>query len=142
MIRRALTEMPSTLSLRLFVALAVLTSATIASAQASSAGSDPRVGLPGGHWVDAAEAISNLDLIAHKDRPAGYFNPANRGDFALINRDMAFRDHFLFQGNGRGVMIWDIRTRRTQRCGPGRCVPMGKETYPSTATCCSCRPNS
>ena len=71
-------------------------------------GSDPRVGLAGGHWVDAGEAISNLNFVAHKDRPSGYFNPEDRGDLSMANTDITFRDNFLFQGNGRGVMIWDI----------------------------------
>jgi hypothetical protein len=108
MTRHALTRRPFTFSQSLCVAIAVLAKVGVASAQASDPGADPRVGLAGGHWVDAAEAISNLDLVAHKDRPAGYFDPASRGDLSFANTDIAFRDNFLFQGNGHGVMIWDI----------------------------------
>jgi hypothetical protein len=108
MTRQSVIRRMSTLSQSLCIAMALLSSAVVASAQPSASGSDPRVGLPGGHWVDAGEAISNLNLVVHRDRPPGYFNPDNRGDLAVANTDITFRDNFLFQGNGRGVMIWDI----------------------------------
>jgi hypothetical protein len=108
MTRHASTRWTPTVSQSLWVAIAILSSAAVASAQLSDPGSDPRVGLAGGHWIDAGEAISNLNFVAHKDRPTGYFNPADRGDLAVANTDITFRDNFLFQGNGRGVMIWDI----------------------------------
>jgi hypothetical protein len=75
-------------------------------------GTDARVGLSGGHFVDASEAISNLELISHTDKPQGYYNPSDRGDLGAANTDIAFRDHYLFQGNGRGVLIWDIADPR------------------------------
>ncbi len=68
---------------------------------------DPRVGLAGGHWVEAAEAISNLTLVSHTARPAGFVNPANLGDFAVANSDLAFNGHYVFQGNFNGIQIWD-----------------------------------
>ena len=71
-------------------------------------GSDARVGLAGGHYVDAASAISNLDLVVHKDRPHGFFNPGDAGDFGYANSDLAFSGNYVFQGNFHGVQIWDI----------------------------------
>src|SRR5579862_2197068 len=73
-----------------------------------SGASDARVGLAGGHYVDAASAISNLDLVVHKDRPQGFFNPGNAGDFGYANSDLAFSGNYVFQGNFHGVQIWDI----------------------------------
>jgi hypothetical protein len=83
-----------------------------AQTQPVGASPDPRVGLPGGHWVDAAMAISNLTLVAHHDRPEGFINPANLGDFAFINSDLAFSGHFVFQGNFHGIQIWDVSNPR------------------------------
>jgi hypothetical protein len=85
----------------------IVAAAQIAGAQMGNS-TDARVGLAGGHWIDASEAISNLDLVAHRDRPAGFFNPADRGDLHVINTDAAFQGHYVFQGNGRGVLIWDV----------------------------------
>jgi hypothetical protein len=65
------------------------------------------VGLAGGHWVEAAEAISNLSMVSHTPRPAAFVNPANLGDFAVANSDLAFSGHYVFQGNFNGIQIWD-----------------------------------
>src|SRR5271156_5920982 len=75
---------------------------------AAVAQTDPRVGLAGGHYVEASSAISNLELVAHKDRPQGFFNPTNPGDFGVINSDLAFSGKYVFQGNFHGIQIWDI----------------------------------
>jgi hypothetical protein len=81
----------------------------VTAAHAQSGGSsDPRVGLAGGHYVEASSAISNLELVAHKDRPKGFFNAADPGDFGVINSDLAFRGNYVFQGNFHGIQIWDI----------------------------------
>ena len=77
---------------------------------ASAAGAqqaDPRVGLRAG-WMDAAQAISNLELVSHSPRPAGWFNPQSMGDFGYANSDLAFRGDLVFQGSFNGVQIWDI----------------------------------
>ena len=93
------------------VAVSLLLLATPAGlvAQADSAGRchDPRVGLRAG-WNDAAEAASNLALIRARPRPAGFFNPANIGDFAFLDSDLAFSGHYVFQGNFNGLQIWDV----------------------------------
>jgi hypothetical protein len=77
-------------------------------ASVAGAQTDPRVGLAPGHYVEAAAASSNLDLIAHVDRPAPFFNPTDPGDFYVINSDLAFRNNLVFQGNFYGVQIWDV----------------------------------
>ena len=74
----------------------------------AGAQSDPRVGLTGGHYVEAASANNNMDLIAHVDRPAPFFDAGDPGDFNVINSDLAFRDNLVFQGNFYGIQIWDV----------------------------------
>jgi len=77
-------------------------------ASVAGAQTDPRVGLAPGHYVEAASASNNLDLVAHVDRPAPFFNPTDPGDFYVINSDLAFRDNLVFQGNFYGIQIWDV----------------------------------
>ena len=74
----------------------------------AGAQTDPRVGLAAGHYVEAASASENLDLISHVDRQAPFFNPGDPGDFYVINSDLAFRDNLVFQGNFYGIQIWDV----------------------------------
>ena len=74
----------------------------------AGAQTDPRVGLAGGHYVEAADASSNMQLIAHKDRPKPFFNPNDPGDFYVINSDLAFHENLVFQGNFYGIQIWDV----------------------------------
>ena len=68
---------------------------------------DPRVGLRAG-WTDAETAASNLELIAHRDRPEGFINPANMGDLGVGNTDLAFQGDLAFVGNYNGFQVWDI----------------------------------
>src|SRR6185436_8556645 len=68
---------------------------------------DPRVGLRAG-WHDAGEAIRNLELVSHTDRPAGFFNPNNMGDFGVINGDLAFSGSTVFLGGYNGFQVWDV----------------------------------
>jgi LVIVD repeat len=68
---------------------------------------DPRVGLGAG-WMDAKQAIRNLDLVAHRDRPQGFVNPADMGDFGFANSDLAFGGNYVFQGNYNGFQVWDV----------------------------------
>jgi hypothetical protein len=91
----------------LALAVGVLSTVTAADAQMQN-GNDPRVGLAGGRWVEAGSAISNLDLIGHVPRSAGFFNPADPGDFGVANSDLAFANNLVFQGNFHGVQIWDV----------------------------------
>ena len=73
----------------------------------AAAGADPRVGLGAG-YLDAEVAAWNVELVAHRDRPARFFNPQNPGDFGFANSDIAFRDNLAFVGSYYGFQIWDI----------------------------------
>ncbi|QSB17313.1 hypothetical protein JQS43_13665 [Natronosporangium hydrolyticum] len=76
---------------------------------------DPRPGLGAG-WLDAEEAISNLELLAHLDKPDAFVhpdapdNPAAIGSLNHANSDLAFRDDYAFVGNYQGFSIYDIST--------------------------------
>jgi hypothetical protein len=74
---------------------------------ASAAEPDPRIGLGPG-WLDAQSAISNLELLAHHDKPAGFVNPANPGDFGFVTSDLAFKGNYVFMGNFNGFNIFDV----------------------------------
>ena len=90
--------------------IAVLSAATLAHAQqAKPSTTDPRANLRGG-WNDAQEAISNLSLVSHRNRPDGFFNAADAGDFSLINSDLAFDGRFAFIGGYHGFQVWDVST--------------------------------
>ena len=89
------------------LALAIGALAAPARAQDSTGATDPRVGLKAG-WHDAGQAIRGLTLVSHVDRPQGFFNPENPGDFAFLNGDLAFRGTLVFQGGFNGLQIWDI----------------------------------
>jgi hypothetical protein len=88
---------------------ALVAAGVVAAAPAAAQGTstDPRVGLRAG-WHDAAEAISNLELVSHSDRPAGFFNPANMGDFGFINADIAMSGNHVFIGGYNGFQVWDV----------------------------------
>jgi hypothetical protein len=103
------------------LAAAVVLAAHPAGAQAR----DPRVGLSAG-WQNAGQAIRNMRLVSHSDRPAGFFNPQQMGDFGVINTDLAFRGSTAFIGSYNGFQIWDIsdpahpRVRATHVCPGGQ----------------------
>ena len=67
---------------------------------------DPRVGLKPG-WKDAGVAARGMELVSNVQRPEGFFNPANPGDFSMMNSDLAFRGNFVFQGSFNGFQIYD-----------------------------------
>ena len=95
---------------RFLLAATTLLAPLVAGAQADSARrADPRVGLRPG-LQDAGEAIRNLELVAHRPRPQGFFNPTSPGDFGFVNADLAFRGDLAFLGGFNGVQIWDITT--------------------------------
>jgi len=112
------------LLLPMFVtALALGAAGAAAQAPAPATSPDPRVGLGGG-WYDAKSAASNLRLVAHRDKPAGFVNPAKMGDFNFANSDLAFSGNYVFQGGYNGVQVWDISkpdapTLRTTIVCPG-----------------------
>jgi hypothetical protein len=90
------------------VAAAALLAVGLApSGAAAQDGDDPRVGLEPG-WLDAEEAISNLELLAHHDKPDGFVDPANPGAFGFATSDMAFGGDHAYVGNFNGFNVYDI----------------------------------
>jgi hypothetical protein len=110
----------------LLLSIALLSAATDVGAQtggSATKAADPRVGLGAG-WLDAKEAISNLELRAHHNRPDGFSNPTKMGDFGVANSDLAFSGNYVFQGNYNGFQVWDVSnpsspTLRTAFACPG-----------------------
>jgi hypothetical protein len=86
---------------------------------------DPRIGLAPG-WKDAAEASENMRLIAHRDRPEGFFDPDNLGNLMLGNSDMAFRGNLLFTGSFNGFNIYDISNPAAPRLRTSYVCPGGQ----------------
>ena len=86
---------------------------------------DPRIGLGAG-LTDAEEAISNLALVAHVDRPQGFFDAQDPGSFSFANSDMAFSGQHVFVGNYNGFQVYDIANparptlRKTVVCPGGQ----------------------
>ncbi len=68
---------------------------------------DPRIGLESG-WMDAGEAIWNMEHLAFLPRPEGFFNPETPGDGRFSNTDLAFKGDLLFQGNYNGFQVLDV----------------------------------
>jgi hypothetical protein len=105
---------------------AALFAASVAAAQTdTSAGNraDPRLSLRGG-YTDAAEAASNIELLAHRPRPDRFFDPTDPGSFGFLEADLAFKGNYLFQGGFNGFQVWDISnpaspTLRTTYVCPG-----------------------
>ncbi|MGY0004102.1 LVIVD repeat-containing protein [Micromonospora sp. I033] len=90
------------------IAAGVLLAGTLPGT-ASAAEPDPRIGLGGG-WLDAQSAVSNLEHLAHRDKPAGFVDPANPGNFSYVASDLAFGDKYAFLGNYNGFNIVDVST--------------------------------
>lgn len=60
---------------------------------------DDRIGLEAGLF-DAEEAIWNLHKVTSVAPPEDFVG--------VTNSDLAFKDHYVFQGNYNGVQIWDV----------------------------------
>ncbi|HEX5727416.1 MAG TPA: hypothetical protein VFX98_18230 [Longimicrobiaceae bacterium] len=82
---------------------------TLAAAPAGAQGTstDPRVGLRAG-WSDAGVAVRGLELVSHRDKPAGFFDAQEPGDFGFAVSDLAFRGNLAILGGYHGFQIWDI----------------------------------
>jgi hypothetical protein len=74
---------------------------------AAAADTDPRVGLGAG-LTDAQTASNGLDLLAHRNKPDGFFKPQNPGDFGFLTSDVAFSGDHAFVGNFAGFNIYNI----------------------------------
>ena len=82
----------------------VLGGAPLLYAQTYPTGNDPRNGLKPGMY-DAGEAAQGLRLVSFSKKPAAF--DSARG-LTFINSDLAFRDHYVYQGNFAGFMVWDV----------------------------------
>jgi hypothetical protein len=67
-------------------------------------GADPRNGLKYGK-LDAGEAAQGMRLVSFTPKPAEFDSAAG---LTFINSDIAFKDHYVYQGNFSGFMIWDV----------------------------------
>jgi len=106
----------------LLLAASVFAVAGDAVAQAA----DPRVGLAGGHWVPAEEAIRNLERVSFTPRPERFFNPGNANDFGFANTDLAFDGNRVFLGNYSGIQVWDISNPAMPTLAAGIVCPGGQ----------------
>jgi LVIVD repeat-containing protein len=84
--------------------LIVLGTASALRAQTYPTGNDPRNGLKPGMY-DAGDAAQGLRLVSFSRKPAEF--DSARG-LAFINSDLAFKDHYVYQGNFAGFTIWDV----------------------------------
>jgi hypothetical protein len=86
-------------------ALSTLAGLTTLGGQTYPTGNDPRNGLKPG-MLDAGTAQSGMRLVSFTPKPAEF--DSVRG-LTFINSDLAFRDHYVYQGNFSGFTIWDVR---------------------------------
>ena len=88
---------------------AILLGVSLLSATAATAADehDPRIGLGAGHQ-SAQEAASGIQLLAHQQKPAGFENPANPGDFGFVNSDLAFTGDYAIVGSFNGFQIYNV----------------------------------
>jgi hypothetical protein len=92
---------------RLRTILATLAMAAAVLPAAGAADTDPRQGLTPG-WLNAGSAEVNVELLAHLDKPAGWFDAANPGSFSWVNSDLAFQGDYAFMGGYAGFHIFDV----------------------------------
>ena len=93
------------LNARPFVILASLSITASLGAQTYPTGNDPRNGLKPGLY-DAGETASGMRLVSFSRKPAEL--DTVRG-LAFINSDLAFKDHYVYQGNFAGFTVWDVK---------------------------------
>ena len=95
------------ISRALVLTAAVVLLVGIGSGPAAADEPDPRIDLDPG-WLNAETAISNLEHLAHLDKPPGFVDPANPGNFGFVTSDLAFHGNHAFMGNFNGFNIFDI----------------------------------
>ena len=86
---------------------ALVLAATLLTSVASAQGGDPREGLAPGFENPGVVALG-MQHLANRGKPAGFFNPANPGDFGFVNSDLALQGNYAFVGNFHGFQIYDI----------------------------------
>jgi hypothetical protein len=74
-------------------------------AQTYPTGNDPRNGLKAGMY-DAGVAAQGMRLVSFTKKPAEFDSVVG---LTFINSDIAFRDHYVYQGNFAGFTIWDVK---------------------------------
>ena len=89
---------------RVAIAALILSLPVTAPAQTYPAGNDPRNGLKYG-MLDAGEAAEGMRLVSFTPKAAEF--DTVRG-LTFINSDIAFGDHYVYQGNFSGFSIWDV----------------------------------
>ncbi|HTI62279.1 MAG TPA: hypothetical protein VL524_02135 [Gemmatimonadaceae bacterium] len=87
------------------VTLALILPLTALHAQTYPAGNDPRDGLKPGRY-DAGTAQYGMQLVSFSPKPPAFDSVAG---LRFINSDLAFRDHYVYQGNFAGFTIWDVK---------------------------------
>jgi hypothetical protein len=94
--------------MKIFALLGALLSAVLlTSVAAAEVAQDPRIGLSPG-LDNAGVAANGLELLAHQNKPAGFFDPANPGSFGFVNSDLSFQGDRAYVGNFNGFQIYDI----------------------------------
>ena len=86
---------------------ALLSAVLLTSVAAAEVAQDPRIGLSPG-LDNAGVAANGLELLAHQNKPAGFFDPANPGSFGFVNSDLSFQGDRAYVGNFNGFQIYDI----------------------------------
>jgi len=92
-----------TCAIALAFAAAVVAAPTL-RAQTYPTGNDPRNRLKYG-MLDAGTAQKGMRLVSFTPKPAEF--DSVRG-LTFINSDLAFRGHYVYQGNFSGFSIWDV----------------------------------
>lgn len=77
-------------------------------------------------WMNAEQAIWNLDLVSATPRPDGFFNPNNPNDLFTINSDLAFSRNLIVQGSFRGFQIWDASDPKSPKLRTAFVCPGGQ----------------
>jgi hypothetical protein len=83
----------------------VLSWAPALVAQTYPTAPDPRNGLKPGK-LDAGIAQSGMKLVSFSPKPPAFDSTSG---LTFINSDLAFRDHYVYQGNFSGFMVWDVK---------------------------------
>lgn len=79
---------------------------------------DPRVGLkPGAKVGEAGEAAWNMKFLSNVSASNGFEGRGATGS------DLAFRGNYVYQGNYRGIQIWDIANPRSPKLVVGFLCP-------------------
>src|SRR6185503_19130442 len=94
--------------MRLIPLFALLAAPTLLAAQTYPKGTDPRDGLKPGMY-DAGTAASGMRLVSFSRKGAALDSASG---LTFVNSDLAFRDHYVYQGNFAGFMIWDVKDPR------------------------------